>query len=463
MLSQQGALAQVKDVLWPALKAERERVAQIDKWYRWDHDSPHMPQGATREYKQLAENAQAPWGRRVVTAVTDQLYVEGYRGNGNGDNSAPWGFWQANGLDARQIPVHDAAIAYGLAYVTVLPGQNHAGARMPVIRGLDPSEMITVYADPAWDDWPALALRARPAKVAGKPGYTLDLYDDEVIHRLLCDANGEDLEWVTYDEHNAGVCPVVRFANNLDLRGRADGEVEPFIPLLGRIDQTTFDRLVVQRFGAWVVRFITGMTPPDGLPDEEHEEWRRRIAMTLKVSDILMTEDSDAKVGSLPATALDGFISAHDADVRALAAVSQTPVHELIGQMANLSADALASAEASLTRKIERRKHSLGEAWEQTLRLGALVMGDLAAADDTGSQVTWKDMESRSLAQAADALGKIAQMLQVPVELLWEKIPGWTQQDVERAKTLAEQGGGLEALMRELASGQTPPAPDPTA
>jgi hypothetical protein len=47
-------------------------------------------------------------------------------------------------------------------------------------------------------------------------------------------------------------------------------------------------------------------------------------------------------------------------------------------------------------------------------------------------------MESRSLAQAADALGKLATMLGVPVELLWEKIPGFTEQDVDRAKTILQ-------------------------
>lgn len=460
MLKQSDALELVKTVLWPALRAERDRVADIDRWYRWDHEAPHMPPAATKEYKRLAANAQAPWGRRVVTAVTDQLYVEGYRGK-SGAMTTPWSYWQANGLDARQIPVHDAAIAYGLAYVTVLPGVGFTGEPIPKIRGLDPSEMITVYEDPAWDDWPAYALRARPAKVKGKPGWSLDLYDSTEIHRLLCNDTGAELEWVTVDVHDAGVCPVVRFANNLDLKGRADGEVKPFVPLLGRIDQTTFDRLVVQRFGAWVVRYITGMTPPEGLDGESVDEWRRRTAQTLKVSDFLVTEDADAKIGSLPATALDGFIAAHDADVRALAAVSQTPVHELIGQMANLSAEALAAAEASLTRKVERRKHTLGESWEQTLRLGALVMGDSEAAQDTTSQVTWKDMESRSLAQAADALGKIAQMLGVPVELLWEKIPGWTQQDVERAKQLAEAGDIYGQFMEAMAAGQTPPNPDP--
>jgi HPt (histidine-containing phosphotransfer) domain-containing protein len=134
--------------------------------------------------------------------------------------------------------------------------------------------------------------------------------------------------------------------------------------------------------------------------------------------------------------------------------VTQTPAHELLGSLANLSAEALAAARASLSAKVEERKHSFGESWEQTLRLAAHINGDADAARDFQSQVRWKDTEIRSLAQAADALGKLATMLGVPVELLWEKIPSWTQQDVERAKALAAQGGGLEALMRELAAGQ---------
>jgi hypothetical protein len=232
--------------------------------------------------------------------------------------------------------------------------------------------------------------------------------------------------------------------------------VEPFIPLAGRIDQTVFDRLVVQRFASWVVRTIAGMSPPEELPELEQPSWMTNQKLRLRAEDILVADDADTKFGSLPATPLDGFIAAAKADIMALAAVSQTPAHELLGDMVNLSADALAMARASLTAKVEERKHSFGESWEQTLRLASWVMGETDAARDYSAQVRWKDTEIRSLAQAADALGKLAQMLGVPVEVLWEKIPGWTDQDVARAKALADQGGGMEALLRELAGGQEP-------
>jgi hypothetical protein len=70
-------------------------------------------------------------------------------------------------------------------------------------------------------------------------------------------------------------------------------------------------------------------------------------------------------------------------------------------------------------------------------------------------------MGSRSLAQAADALGKLAQMLGVPVEMLWEQIPGWTDQDVQRAKDLAKENGGMNALMNALTASTAPPGPTP--
>jgi hypothetical protein len=321
---------------------------------------------------------------------------------------------------------------------------------MPVIRGLDPSQMVAVYEDPAWDDWPVYALRAEPKKVGDRQGWSLRFYDDTEIHHLVATESGDSWSHVTSERHNVGVCPVVRFTNHLDLRGRATGDIEPIIPILGRIDQTTFDRLVVQRFASWKVRTIAGMAKPDDPADAASERLR------LKVEDLLVAEDHDTKFGTLDETPLGGFIEAHDADVRALAALSQSPAHELIGTMANLSAEALAAAEASLTRRVTRVKHPLGESWEQTLRLAGRIMNDDSAARDFASEMHWRDMESRSMAQAADALGKMATMLGVPVEILWEKLPGFTQTDVERAKALVESGSPIDELLRSLADAQEP-------
>jgi hypothetical protein len=446
-------VALVKDDLFPKWQSERQKLDRIDKWARWDHDSPHRPRQATREYKQLADRAQEPWGDLIVTSVAQTLYVEGYRRPDAPDDSTGWTLWQANGMDARQVALHRAVLTYGLAYGTVLPGKTLGGEPMPTIRGVSPREMLAVYEDPANDDWPVYALRvARLRK-----GWEFWVYDDQQVHVLRSPDQGADR--LVYDRtvvrpHNAGVCPVVRYKNRFDLEGRSAGEIEPFIPVLGSIDQTKFDRLVVQRFASWIVRTIAGMSVTESAEatgDTSTEE----VKMRLRVEDMLTAEDPDTKFGSLPATPLDGFIKAHDSDLTTLAATSQTPAFELLGQMANMSAEALAAAKSSQTAKSDERKHTLGEDHEQLIRLACHMAGDGDAAADFAAQVRWADTSIRSLAQAADALGKLAQMLGFPAELLWSKVPGFTQQDVDEAKDLADQHPDLTA---QLLAGLQPPA-----
>lgn len=455
-LDKASALALIGDTLLDGYKSERKNLDRIDKWYRWDHDKPHSPRTSTKEYKELSARSQTPWLGLVVTSVAQALYVEGYRAAREQDEARPWEWWQANGLDRRQIAVHRAALAYGYSFVTVIPGVDPlSGDDKPVIRGYSPRRMQAWWADPAGDEWPMYALEVEPTRIDGQAGYALRLWDDELVWTFQATDHGAPT-YVTYEEHGTGVVPVVRFTNLLDLEGRQDGEVEPFIPVAARVDQTVFDRLVVQRFASWVVRTVSGMTPPEPLDGETAEQTKERAKLRLSMEDVLVASDADTKFGTLAATPLGGFIDAMDSDVRVLAAVTQTPPHHLLGQIANLSAEALAAAEASLSRKVEERKHSFGESWEQTLRLAAHVMGDPDAARDTNTQVRWRDMESRSLAQAADALGKLATMLGVPVEVLWEKIPGWTQQDVDRAKSLREQGDPLGQLLNQLGTGGEP-------
>lgn len=441
--------------LMPLWLEERNALDRIDRWARWDHDRPHQPRQSTLEYRQLADRSTTPWGDLLVASLVQAMYVDGYRSGTAADNGKPWLTWQANGMDRRQIAVNRAFLTYGSAYGLTLPGQTLAGDPMPKMRGVSPREMIALFEDPADDEWPVVAMRVCTINRQR----VIRVYDDQYQHTLAA-PNGPGAQ-VSYDitqlaEHGAGVCPVVRFANRLDLEGRYAGEIEPFISILGRIDQTTFDRLVVQRFASWIVRTIAGMAKPDPDTDAAAEKLR------LKVEDILIAEDPNTKFGSLPASDMGGFINAHDSDIRVLAAVSQSPAHEMLGQMANLSAEALDSARASQSAKADERRYTAGETYEQWLRLTAHLAGDDESASDFSAQVRWKDTQIRSLAQAADALGKLATMLGIPPEVLWEKVPGFTQQDIDRAKELAKQSGGLDQMLQQLIAGQTSkPTPGP--
>lgn len=436
MLSKTATCSLVKDTLLPAYKKERERLDRIDLWYRWKQEDPKLPPRATPELKRLLELAKTPWLGLVVTTVAQTLLVDGYRSPENPKNSAPWATWNANDMDSRQVPIHYAALAYGQSYMSVLPGAALDGSPRSVMRGVSPRKMISMYADEVEDDWPMYALRVEK----NRPDEWLSrVYDEEAIYFVSISSGGDKVEFVDSKEHGAGVCPIVRYANRLDLDGRTDGEVEPFIGVAGRINKTQFDRLLTQHFSSWKVRTVAGMAEPEG------EEEANRAKLKLRQDDLLVAEDPDTKFGTLDETPLDGFISAYESDIEALAAVSQTPSHNLTGKMVNLSAEALAAARAQLDQKSGERRTTFGKSHGQALRLAAALEGDEVGAQDMAARVTWQDTSIRSMAQAVDALGKAATMLQIPPQALWGRIPGVTKSDVDEWLTMMT-GDTLGAL-----------------
>lgn len=435
-LSRSNIESLVADQLWPIYQKERERLDRIDLWYRWDHEDPKLPRGATAELKYLLELSKTPWLSLVVTTIAQTLFVDGYRSPEQGENAGVWTTWNANDFDQRQTAIHRAALAYGHSYNLVLPGRDADGPRS-VMRGVSPRKMIAVYAEPESDDWPMYAMRV----TSQGDGWQVRVYDEEFVYFLAVDRSGKPT-YIEYREHGAGICPVVRYANDIDLDGRTPGEVEPLIPLAGRIDKTAYDRLLVQHFNSWKVRTIAGLSE---FADDENEANRKKLK--LMQDDILIAEDSDTKFGTLDETPVDGFINAYGSDVDDLASLGQVPVTALkSGRIANLSADAIAELRSGLTQKTFERQNSFGKSHAQALRLAARLEGDAAAAADVMARVTWQDMQVRSMSQAADALGKYTQMLGVPAQALWSKIPGVSKNDVDEWKSLAQREQARERL-----------------
>lgn len=454
MLGPEAAKKLVKDELFPRWEQERDRLDKIDRWYRWEQEPIRLPRRATPEHKVLAQMAQVPWLNLVVTATAQAMYVDGYRSSadpaGVTDDadpekvSPPWRAWLANAMDRRQIAVHRYMLAYGYAFVRVLPGEDPVtGRAQSVIRGVSPRKMYALWEDPAEDDWPQYTLQVVERK--GYDEYLVKVLDDTAQHTLLVEESGTKVSYLDQPEiHDAGVCPVVRYANMLDLDGRTPGEVEPLIPLAARINKTAYDRLLTQHFNSWKVRTISGLQEPETSEDAQ------RTKLQLRQDDILIAEDPDTKFGTLDETPLEGFIAAYRADIETLAAVSQTPTHELTGQMANLSAEALAAARASLNQKVTERQKAAGASHAQMLRLAVALEGDEEYASDHTGRVTWQDMEIRSISQAADALGKMAIQLGVPPTALWSRVPGVEKTDVAEWIRLAEEGDPITRMQQQL-------------
>lgn len=441
--------------LLAARRAEAERLDRIHDAVCGRVNDIYVPQKATKEYRQLVDQSRFNVLPLVVTSVAQALYVDGYR-TGDGRESEVWDrVWQPNRMDARQAGLFRAAVQYGASYALVLPGDP-----VPVITPISPRRCTALYEDPMADEWPQLALVwGSSTSKDGATVHTARLLDDTNVHTLRI---GESVTTVTRtDQHGLGVCPLVRYVDGYeDLDDGPSGKVEPLIPVQRQLNQTTYSLLMAQQYAAFRQRWVAGMTI------EEDAAGRPIEPFDVGVDRMLHAEDADARFGEFGQTDLGGYLDSRDKALLYIASVAQIPPHNLVvgNAVSNISAEALAALEAGHRQDIAEHQTSFGESVEQTMRLAGRAMGDTATWEDTSGEVVWRDTTPRSLAQVADAWGKVAQMLGVPPQELWDRLPGVTQQDVRRWRSAAEDDdvlANLQGLLAEPEPAPAPPGPGP--
>lgn len=359
-----------------------------------------------------------------------------------------WNVWQANKLDRAQSGLYRAIFTYGYGYMIVT-----AGDPLPVVRPASPRSMTVMYGDD--QDWPECALERR------RNG-RWNLIEQTHVYALGRDKDGK---WTVLGEREHGLeyCPVIRYldAEDLDLDDEPQwstpvgdhrrtttnvvaGQVAPLMTLQDQQDVTTFGLLSAQWYSAFRQRWVIGWTPES-----------TAAKVSAAASQMWTFDDSpdDIRIGEFAETTLEGYLRSRDATARFAATLSQTPVHELIGELVNLSAEALAAAEAGRDRKVDLRKTGFGESHEQM----AGAVGDLLGVDVPDDiETVWRDTSARAFGALVDGLGKLAQMLEIPPEALWERIPGATRQEIERWRKMRREGDAMAGLTRLLDQQATP-------
>lgn len=463
------------------LKSDRDSILlRLDCYDRGIQDDPWMPDNADAEYRLLASRAKTNVIPFLVSTPAQALYVDQFR-RGFDDEGEPkdaetpadlnavqpeWLHWEESNLGSRQHAIYRGALKFGHSFTAT---EFDANKRLKT-RGLSPLRTTGLFRDPANDIVPEFAFSVTrwPTEEDANGNFTPGkgtAWDGTHVYDVTFKSLSDDKPTVTkVKEHGGkGENPVTRFTAFVDLEGRTTGVIEPMIELQNRLNQTIFDMLVVQSYASFKVRTVTGMAPPVKMvpvyEDGEIVDWEPLIdeqtgkmvpdQQNINARRWMWAEDPDVKFGTLDETPLDGFIKAIDLAFRHIAAISQTPPHHLLGQIANLSADALTAAETALERKVEEFKSCFGESWERVFRLAMKMLGE-DGADDFNAEVLWRDMESRSLSQAGDALGKLRESLGIPARGLWSRVPGATATEVRTWEKMAEEDDAQLVLARTL-------------
>lgn len=481
MIIPQDQVARIATEILMLRQAEQMRLTRIAKYVDGVQDPPYTPKGVNAEYKWIVKKSKRNFLPLIVSVLSQNLHVDGYRPSGattaetvSTDNPDPsWEAFRANRMISRQHGVHRSVMKYGTAYCVVLPGQMSTDEEqqhdVPVIRPVSPRRMTAFYADDVDDEWPLLAIEVRvvgDSKSPGKKRRIVSVYDENTRYILSGSANTDATDLAIAEtgdpllngqppvaDHSLGLCPVIRFLHEADLDGESDcqGEVEPIMPLQDQINFDTFNLMIAEQFAAFRQRWVTGMLSVD-------EEGNESQPFRPGVDRVWSAEDAATRFGEFSETALNPYLDAREAGIRHMSTITQVPPYHLLGQIANLSAEALAAARDGLDRKVEELQAMNTDPWRNVFRLTAKAAGDKEGWNDLNGTVLWRDTSARAFSATIDALGKAAQMLGIPPEELWRRIPGATADDVN-SWLIAKQREQAQAVVAQAVAGaQAPPA-----
>lgn len=441
-------LSYLHDHVWKCYIEERDRLHQFKLWVRASQACPAIPaHHRNAERRMLLELSRTPWMYLMVKTFEQQLIVDGYRKSGSNDNALAWDTWNRNHMARQQFTLNRDMLTYGYTFVKVTDSEDPiTGKSMAAIRTKSPLQVYALWEDPFEDEWPQYVLE-RQAN-----GQYWWWSDEDYTILNMADGPQVKFEIVETVSHDYGLVPFVRYSNDIDSDGKCWGDVEPLIEIAKRIDKTKFDLLLTQHFTGFMVRWATGLMQPDGATNEQVDAEKMRLAQ----ESFLISSNKDAKFGTMSPGPLDGLIEAYRESLKDFLAVAQLPTN-LAGAIVNVAADALAAGTRPHVQKLWQKQTMLGVGHNQVLRLVNMLEGRMDEADDIKLAVHWQDVEIKSLAQFADAWGKMVDQLKVPAWGVWPMIPGIDQSQVEGWKTDYLSDNDFISYIRTLQEAKTDP------
>lgn len=437
------------DRLDKRLDARRPVIERWNDYYVGNHPLPRAPERAKEAFRRWLKLSRSNWLALVVDSVDERCTVQGIRyGADGGADPDAWRMYQFNQLDSGSGQVHLEAFINAVSYVTVAP--NPDDPANPFMVPEHPAQMI-VECDPAMPRRRLAAWKKWADDTGPRPELHGVLYLPDGIFKVRApyiEGNTNRPLWAPREvvgedwpaPNPLGAVPVVPFLNKPRLMGGPRSEIDGVTDTQDRINETLFLRHMAVQYAAFRQRWAAGVP----LDVDEETGLPRNPFPDAATNSLFIAESEHARFGEFNQTDLAGYLGAVKDDVTAIAAQTHTPPHYLLGEMVNLSAEALKAAEAGLISKVRRRMVSFGESWEEVWGLAFRAAGDDERADTVDAEVIWRNPEFRTEGETVDALVKMA-TLGVPREALWERW-GASPQEIERWKTM----GAQDALFGDL-------------
>lgn len=386
----------------------------------------------TKAYRMLMGMAETPYGRRVIKAAAGRMEVGGIRSTDPAADKAVWDAWQANRMDAESRRSQETMLAHGRVFAVVWTDDDDGAS----IQMESPDSVVVEYEEGSRYE----RVSAMRRWVDDDGGTYATLYTPDFIYKFTATTKPGAVGWDAREvdgepwplPNPTGVVPVVEIATGRRLKpgayGDAVSDLDGAVGILDRINVLEFLRLVIAFTSGFPIRAVIG-------EKILYDDNNKPIAPFELAADVIaQLENPNVKITEIAAADLKAFGDAIDHDVQALAGITATPSYYMQSvPIQNVSADAIRASDGPLNSRVAEHKAGAGEGWEEVLRVAGLMLPQPVALPN-GAAVVWRNLESRSLAERADAAVKLNGIL--PRQAIWELVFDMTPDEIARYEAM---------------------------
>lgn len=421
-----------------------------------EHPAPDSVE-TSRKFQRIAGLSTTNLTGLAVEATAERMTVEGIRiGDEPDADKDIWdNIWQRSDFDEGSQDATTAALVYSRSFISVEPPGNTPFARLHFE---DPRQVVLSYLP---DGSRGPALKIFTDEWTGTTFGTL--YTDSLIIKMQQAGSIEngDVRWLArtltgssqvVSANPLGEVPFFELQNKLT--GALRSEIAPLVIPQRRLNQIIFNTDAVAEYGAFRQKWATGIEVPrdvDGKPIAPYE---------ANIAKLFVAEGDAARFGDFGSSDMGPYIALAQDVAAHMSRLSRVPITYFLSNVSNLGGDALALLISGLVLKCQRRVKGYEPAIEGAVRLALRSMSD-ARADTANIEVKWADMETRSMAQSADAAVKLTagDNPVITPQTAQERYLGMSQTERDRDDAWRAEGGATSNLAAVLSAAQASPLP----
>lgn len=329
-----------------------------------------------------------------------------------------WRWWQFNRMDEHQITVHAQSMVKGDAYVMASWDE---AAGVPAFHVYDALEIEPVYDGDhrqvaVYKSWTEFTTNANGAMmgqrtrinrymagrldkfVSDNAGTTYRLYPDD-IDPNTGEPDGGDVVWQDAEGRPLPI-PVIHFPNKPRGRDMGRSDLADLIPFQDEYNRRIWNASQAGSYQGAPQRYGVGLLTTDEKGEPLPTEGGPGQMVLFRPAN----SGVPPIIGQWSAGDLNNLEDAADRQLRRLGSKARVPLHLIWPEGAGMpSGESLKTAEAGLIAKCTDRAVTLGNRWEDLIRLGLVLHNAFAApeaaipeADALTITINWRPFETRS-------------------------------------------------------------------